>query len=681
MGIEIARSFGSTEHPSITGCTPEAPHEKRVNTDGRPLPGVEIRLVDDDGQDVEVGMPGEIWSRGPEMFTGYTDAAATTAAFSPDGWFMTGDIGVLDDDGYLAITDRKKDIIIRGGENVSAQEVEELLVRMPDVAEVAVVAAPDARLGEVACAFFRMQPGSRGPRSRRGANVSRAIRGSRARSGPSTCGRSRSSRARRAGRSRSSCSANSCVTASPAPDVSGLLDGMRVLDAGIWRPVPHATQMLADLGAEVLKIEPPGGDPMRTFPHLFRDVAGHKRSIELNLRSEEGRAKALGLAAGADVFCEGWRPGVAARLGVDYEAVRAVNPSIIYCSVSGYGQTGPNVARPGHDVNYQALAGALAPRPGEQPAIPRVPIADLAAGTVAALCICAAWARRIQTGEGERIDVAMADVVASWSGTSSGNLLRGRSEPARGSAGYGIFVCADGGFITLAVISEDHFWHAVCDALDLGAELRGLGHLARLDRFDECQAAVAAACRAPDVRRRARPAHAGRRARRAGPRPGRDDRGRTVSLPRGRVRRGRRHRAARLPRPPGAPSAPTTRRDPRRRRRWRGLGLGGTRAREVTQVAVRKAVAAHRRSPGLPATRAAPAPRRDAHAHDRRSHRNRGTLVLPHQEPQADREVGALIATARAARRRAGVARASSETSAMSAATIVMHVTACPAVK
>jgi acyl-CoA synthetase len=163
MGIEIARSFGSTEHPSITGCTPDAPHDKRVTTDGVPLPGVEIRLVDDDGKDVDVGAPGAIWSRGPELFTGYTDAAATQAAFSADGWFMTGDIGVLDDDGYLAITDRKKDIIIRGGENVSAQEVEEILVRMPNVAEVAVVAAPDARLGEVACAYFRMQPGHVAP--------------------------------------------------------------------------------------------------------------------------------------------------------------------------------------------------------------------------------------------------------------------------------------------------------------------------------------------------------------------------------------------------------------------------------------------------------------------------------------------------------------------------------------
>jgi crotonobetainyl-CoA:carnitine CoA-transferase CaiB-like acyl-CoA transferase len=276
--------------------------------------------------------------------------------------------------------------------------------------------------------------------------------------------------------------------------VSGLLDGMRVLDAGIWRPVPHATQMLADLGAEVLKIEPPGGDPMRNFPQLFRDVAGHKRSVELNLRTPDGRGRALELAREADVFCEGWRPGVAARLGVGYDDVRAVAPSIIYCSVSGYGQTGPNVERPGHDVNYQALAGALAPREGEAPAIPRVPLADLAAGTMAALCIAAAWAKRIRTGEGERIDVAMSDVVASWSGTSSGNELRGRTQPTRGSAGYGVFPCADGGWITLAVISEDHFWQAVCDGLELAPHLRGLGHLERLDAFDECQRAITVAC-------------------------------------------------------------------------------------------------------------------------------------------------------------------------------------------
>ena len=160
LGITTFRSFGSTEHPSITGSSAISPREKRLNTDGEPLPGVEMRLVDDDGNDVPAGEPGEIWSRGPDCFIGYTDPAITAAAFAPGGWYMTGDVGVLDADGYLTITDRKKDIIIRGGENVSAAEVEEILVRMPDVAEVAVVAAPDARLGEIGCAHFRMLTGA-----------------------------------------------------------------------------------------------------------------------------------------------------------------------------------------------------------------------------------------------------------------------------------------------------------------------------------------------------------------------------------------------------------------------------------------------------------------------------------------------------------------------------------------
>ena len=112
---------------------------------------------------VAVGQPGEIWSKGPDCFVGYTDPALTAAAFDDDGWFGTGDVGVLDADGYLCIVDRKKDIIIRGGENVSALEVEEQLLRLPGVAEVAVVAAPDARLGEHGCAFVRMHEQTRPP--------------------------------------------------------------------------------------------------------------------------------------------------------------------------------------------------------------------------------------------------------------------------------------------------------------------------------------------------------------------------------------------------------------------------------------------------------------------------------------------------------------------------------------
>jgi len=160
LGISTVRSFGSTEHPSITGCTHDMPREKRLHTDGVPMLGVEMELRDEDGKRVGPGEPGEIFSRGPDCFIGYTDPALTAECFDAEGWFATGDVGVLDEDGYLTIVDRKKDIIIRGGENISALEVEEQLVRLPGVAEVAVVAAPDERLGEHGCAFVRMQPGA-----------------------------------------------------------------------------------------------------------------------------------------------------------------------------------------------------------------------------------------------------------------------------------------------------------------------------------------------------------------------------------------------------------------------------------------------------------------------------------------------------------------------------------------
>jgi acyl-CoA synthetase len=162
LGIVVTRNYGSTEHPSTTGSKADGPPEKRHRTDGRPLPGVELRLVDAAGRELGVGEPGEIWSRGPDLCAGYTDPALDEA-FDSEGWYRTGDVGILDAEGYLTITDRLKDVIIRGGENVSAAEVEELLQRIPGVAEVAVVAAPDPRLGEHGCAFLRLLPEAEAP--------------------------------------------------------------------------------------------------------------------------------------------------------------------------------------------------------------------------------------------------------------------------------------------------------------------------------------------------------------------------------------------------------------------------------------------------------------------------------------------------------------------------------------
>jgi acyl-CoA synthetase (AMP-forming)/AMP-acid ligase II len=158
-GIPVYRAYGSSEHPVITTCSPSDPLTKRAGTDGRLVAGSEIRLLDDDDRELGIGRDGEIVSRGPDLFIGYTDPRLDDDSFLPGGWFRTGDIGRLDAEGYLTITDRKKDVIIRGGENIASKEVEDLLALHPAVAEAAVVGTPDDRYGERVAAFVLVRPG------------------------------------------------------------------------------------------------------------------------------------------------------------------------------------------------------------------------------------------------------------------------------------------------------------------------------------------------------------------------------------------------------------------------------------------------------------------------------------------------------------------------------------------
>jgi len=158
-GIVTWRTYGSTEHPAIAGGSADDPSDKRRLTDGRVGPGNEVRIVDERLVDVAPGEEGEILARGPRQFIGYRVASLDAEAFVDDTWFRTGDQGRLDADGFLTITDRVKDIIIRGGENISAREVEDVLAEHPLVDEVAVCAAPDDTFGEVVGAFVRVRPG------------------------------------------------------------------------------------------------------------------------------------------------------------------------------------------------------------------------------------------------------------------------------------------------------------------------------------------------------------------------------------------------------------------------------------------------------------------------------------------------------------------------------------------
>jgi crotonobetainyl-CoA:carnitine CoA-transferase CaiB-like acyl-CoA transferase len=264
---------------------------------------------------------------------------------------------------------------------------------------------------------------------------------------------------------------------------AAFLSGVRVLDLSIWRPGPYATSLLVALGADVLKVEPPGGDPMRHYSGLFDAVNAGKRSIVLDLKTEDGRARALSLADQADVLVEGFSPGVLARLGLDDATIRVRNPAIVYCSISGYGQEGFRSSLPGHDINYQAWAGSLIPEGGTATQ-PPLPSADLASGLTASFGICAALIGRAVSGRGAYLDVSMTDVMATW----TGNVSAGSANPggAAVTPGYGLFATADGGQVALGVVNEQHFWDALCGELGLGA-LVGLDFEERTRRGAELQ--------------------------------------------------------------------------------------------------------------------------------------------------------------------------------------------------
>ncbi|MCW2883457.1 MAG: hypothetical protein QOE54_2946 [Streptosporangiaceae bacterium] len=268
-----------------------------------------------------------------------------------------------------------------------------------------------------------------------------------------------------------------------------LLDGLRVLDLTMWRPGPYATQLLAQLGADVIKVEPPGGEPMRMFGNHFELLNQHKRSLVLDLKDSGDRARCLRLAGDADVFVEGYRPGVADRLGVGHEIVRELNPRVVYCSLSGYGAEGALAEVPGHDVNYRAYTGALPPD-AVSPDADELPVADMGAATMAAFAITAGVLKARQTGRGDRIDLGMADVLANWVGTVP--MAKSRNDGAGPVPGYGVYPTRDGGKITLGVVSEERLWAATCRALGLERHAE-TPFLERLDRVGELDAEIAAA--------------------------------------------------------------------------------------------------------------------------------------------------------------------------------------------
>ena len=245
------------------------------------------------------------------------------------------------------------------------------------------------------------------------------------------------------------------------------LKDIKVLDLTRLFPGPYGVMLLADMGADVIKVEQPGFQSELINPRPVVDR--NKKSIVLNLKMPEARKVLYRLVDGSDVLVEGYRPGVTRRLEIDYETVKRINPKIIYCSITGYGQDGPYKDLPGHDPNYLAMSGVLGisgTKSGEH-VLPGIPVADLNGGIHAAFSIvCALWARE-RTSLGQHIDISITDAMASWLGVSRGDTyFRTGRAFRRGERPSHVYVTKDEKFICIAPL-EQHFWERLCKVLEL----------------------------------------------------------------------------------------------------------------------------------------------------------------------------------------------------------------------
>jgi crotonobetainyl-CoA:carnitine CoA-transferase CaiB-like acyl-CoA transferase len=256
------------------------------------------------------------------------------------------------------------------------------------------------------------------------------------------------------------------------------LEGIRILDMARLGPGPHCAQILGDLGADIIRIEEPGPGQGQRAGRMLRlpddaPIKRNSRSIALNLKCPEGIAVFLRLSATADVIVEGFRPGVAKRLGVDYEAVRNVKPAVVYASLSGYGQDGPYAPHVGHDINFQGMAGILdmTGERGGPPVIPGITIADNAGGMNAALSIMAALVARGRTGRGQCIDLSMLDALVTMMFYPISAHIAGGEIARRGETfltglypWYNVYQAADGKYLTVGAV-EPWFYENLCRAL------------------------------------------------------------------------------------------------------------------------------------------------------------------------------------------------------------------------
>lgn len=250
------------------------------------------------------------------------------------------------------------------------------------------------------------------------------------------------------------------------------LKDVYVLDCSTLLPGPYCTMMLAEMGAKVVKVERAGtGDTMReVIPGCFDYLNGNKKFVTLNLKNKDGLDLFLKMAKKADVIVEGFRPGIAKRLGIDFDSVKKVNPSIIYCAISGHGQTGPYSLAPGHDINYQGMSGllGLSGDPDKGPGFPDgFQVADLSGSMFALVSILGALNGRNNSSDPVYLDISISESLAMWMMPRYFEYL-GLNRPPKsvfmGRGPYGVFETKDNRYITIGVV-EDHFWVNLCKVL------------------------------------------------------------------------------------------------------------------------------------------------------------------------------------------------------------------------
>lgn len=246
-----------------------------------------------------------------------------------------------------------------------------------------------------------------------------------------------------------------------------MLDIM-VLEIASYYPVPFCTRILSTLGAKVIKLETPTGEPTRAFEEIFTAFNLGKEILRVDLKSEEGKKKFFELAEKADVIVEGLRPGVAKKLGIDYESTLKVNPGIIYCSITAFGQKTKLARFPAHDINVLGLAGILEVCGKGTIYDPNIQFADLTSSLMAVIAILSALIERERTGVGKRIDISMIRSSIYSLPVHTTSILNGMdllSNLTRNPV-YGIYKTKDG-YITLGIVAEEHFWRRLCEALEL----------------------------------------------------------------------------------------------------------------------------------------------------------------------------------------------------------------------